>query len=349
MKALIIQKGHLKLEELPVRRLDNGAVRVRVRAAGICATDLHILSSRIKFERTPRILGHEVAGIVESVGKGVSADWAGKSVVVDPVIGCGTCYWCHSGRKLLCRNGGELGTTGGDGGYAEYVTVPATNLYVLPEQLTFEEGALLEPLNCTFGAFCKAQPRPGQSVLVFGSGPAGLLFVELAQACGCGPILLVGGGAARLDLGRKLGAAETWSYRDGELAGHVRRATNGEGPDIAIEAAGAHVAVQQAFDWVRPGGRVVLYGISGAPTPNIPSDLIVTKDLTVVTGIGSPLLWDEVIRFASAGKINLLSLVTHRFPLEDFENALSVAADSERAVKVMLCPSATSGNSGGLK
>jgi len=349
MKALVIEAGRLKLTELPLEPLDNGEVRVRVRAAGICATDLHILSGRIKFEKTPRILGHEIAGIVETIGKGVSPDWLGKKVIVDPVIGCGLCSWCHTGRKLLCRNGGELGTTGGDGGYAEYVTVPATNLYVLPDSLSFEAGALIEPLNCTYGAFFKAQPRPGESVLIFGSGPAGLLFLELARACGCGPILLVGGGAARLDLGRKLGASEVWGYRDGELADQVLRATNGEGPDIAIEASGADVAVRQAFDWVRRGGRVVLYGISGARTPNIPSDLIVTKDLTVVTGVGSPLLWNDAIRFAAARKIQLSPLVTHRFPLEEFESALSVAADSTRAIKVVLCPSAIPGKAYGLK
>lgn len=338
MKALVIQTGRLKLTELPVEPLDNREVRVRVRAAGICATDLHILSGRITFERAPRILGHEIAGVVESIGKDVSPGWAGKNVIVDPVIGCGVCSSCHSGRKLLCRNGGELGTTGGDGGYAEYVTVPATNLYVLPEQLTLEEGVLIEPLNCTFGAFFKARPRPGESVLIFGSGTAGLLFLQLARACGCAPILLVGGGAVRLELAQKAGASEVWSYRDRELAEHVLRATNGEGPDIAIEASGADAAVRQAFDWVRRGGRVVLYGISGARTPNIPSDVIVTKDLTVVTGIGSPLLWDEVIAFAGAGRIDLAALVTHRFALEDFESALSTAADSAQSLKVALCP-----------
>jgi threonine dehydrogenase-like Zn-dependent dehydrogenase len=175
------------------------------------------------------------------------------------------------------------------------------------------------------------------------------LFLKLARACGCGPILLAGGGAARLELGRKLGASEAWNYRNGELADQVLRATNGEGPDIAIEASGADIAVGQAFDWVRRGGRVVLYGISGARAPNIPSDTIVTKDLSVVTGIGSPLLWNDVIHFAATGTIHLLPLVTHRFPLEDFESALSVAADSELAVKVIFCPPANPGNQGGLK
>src|SRR5437762_3422099 len=130
MKALLLESGHLKLRKLPDSPLGDGDARIRVRAAGICATDLHILSGRIKFEKSPRILGHEIAGVVESAGNSVSPDWVGKNVIVDPVIGCGLCPWCHSGRKLLCQNGGELGTTGGDGGYAEYVTVPASNLYL---------------------------------------------------------------------------------------------------------------------------------------------------------------------------------------------------------------------------
>lgn len=338
MKALVIEGSGMKLQEVPLGPLGDGDARVRVRAAGICATDLHILSGRFKFHESPRILGHEVAGVVESVGKDLPGDWIGNNVIVDPVIGCGLCSLCRSGRKLLCRNGGELGTTGGDGGYAEYVTIPATSLYVLPEGLSFEEGALIEPLNCTYGAFCKARPRPGESVLIFGSGPAGLLFVQLARAFGCEPILLAGGGAARLELGRKLGATEAWDYQDADLGEHVLRATGGEGPDITIEASGADAAVLQAFEWVRPGGRVLLYGISGQRTPNISSDLIVSKDLAVVTGIGSPLLWDDVIRFAGSDKIELLPMITHQFPLEEFERALAVAADATQSVKVVFCP-----------
>ena len=338
MKALVKAAETLKLMDIPDAPMGDGDARVRVRAAGICATDLHILSGRIKFERAPRVLGHEISGIVESVGKAVPSAWAGKNVIVDPVIGCGLCSTCRSGRRLLCRSGGELGTTGGNGGYAETVTVPATNLYILPEGLSFEEGVLIEPLNCTYGAFVKVRPRPGESVLIFGSGPAGLLFLALARACGCTPVLLVGGGASRLALGRQHGASEIWDYQETEIADRVLHATSGEGPDIAIEASGSDSAVMHAFDWVRRGGRVVLYGISGAGRANIPSDLIVTKDLTVVSGIGSPLIWDEVIRLAGAGRLDLQSLVTHRFPLEEFERALAVAADVEQSAKVVFTP-----------
>src|SRR5262245_47628510 len=268
MKALVREAERLVLREIPEAPPDDREARVRVRAAGSCATDLHILSGKIRFDNAPRILGHELAGTVESVGRSLSSAWVGKNVIVDPVVGCGLCSWCRSGRKLFCRDGGELGTTGGDGGYAECVTVPAVNLHTLPEKPSFEEGALIEPLNCTFGAFIKARPSPGESLLILGSGPAGLLFLQLARASGCAPILLVGAGEPRLELGLALGASEAWHYQDPEVADRISRATGGEGPEIVIEAAGANLSVQRAFEWVRRGGRVVLYGILGTPTPN---------------------------------------------------------------------------------
>ncbi len=338
MKALVREENNLRLAEIPEPPLGDREARVLVRAAGICATDLHLLSGRISFEKMPRVLGHEIAGIVDSVGRDVPRELAGRRVIVDPVVGCGLCADCRAGRKLLCREGGELGTTGGDGGYAETVTVPAANLYTLPPGLSFEAGTLIEPLNCTYGAFLKAGPRPGQSVLILGSGPAGLLFVQLARAFGCTPVLLVGGGAPRLKLGSQLGAAEAWDYREPGIAERVREATDGEGAEIAVEASGSDEAVGHSFELARRGGRVVLYGISGAGRRNIASDLIVSKDLSVVTGIGSPLLWDEVIRLADGGGMDLASMVTHRFRLEEHAQALATAADVERSVKVVLTP-----------
>ncbi len=338
MKALVIRDGHLELQERPCRSPGWGEALVRVHAVGICATDLHLLDGSQRFDRIPQVLGHEIAGVVESVGAGVSSDWMGSRVIVDPVIGCGMCPYCHAGRKLLCKAGGELGTTGGDGGYAEYVTVPAANLYRWPEPLSFEEGAIMEPLNCTWGAFLKAQAQPGESVLIFGSGPAGLLFLALARTAGCTPVFMIGRGEVRLSLAKRFGAAETWVYRDTDLKEKVRQATEGKGPDIVVEASGANVAVQQAFEWVRPGGRVVLYGVSDAGQPNILSDRIVQKDLQVVAGIGSPLLWDRGVQLAAGGLIDFRSLVTHRFPLEKAQEALSTARDGDRAIKVVLCP-----------
>ena len=338
MKALVMTNGHLELQERPCRPPGWGEALVRVRAVGICATDLHLLDGSQRFERSPQVLGHEICGVVEGTGGGVPSPWTGRRVIVDPVIGCGACPDCHAGRKLLCKSGGELGTTGGDGGYAEYVTVPAANLHHWPDALSFEEGAIMEPLNCTWGAFLKAQAQPGESVLIFGSGPAGLLFLSLARASGCTPLYLVGRGEVRLALAKRFGVTEAWSYRDADLREKVLQAMAGRGPDIVVEASGADRAVGQAFDWVRPGGRVVLYGVSGTGKANILSDRIVQKDLHVVTGIGAPLLWERTVHLASGGRIDLRSLVTHHFSLENAAEALSLARDGDRAVKVVLCP-----------
>jgi len=338
MKALVVKDGHLELQQRPCRSPGWGEALVRVRAVGICATDLHLLAGSQRFERTPQVLGHEICGVVEKIGDGVSSDWTGSRVIVDPVIGCGVCPYCRAGRKLLCKTGGELGTTGGDGGYAGYVTVPAANLYRWPETLSFEAGAMMEPLNCTWGAFLRAQAQPGESVLIFGSGPAGLLFLALARTSGCSPVLMIGRGEVRLNAAKRLGATQTWSYRDTDLKEEVLQATMGRGPDIVIEASGADKAVGQAFEWVRPGGRVVLYGVSDTGRPNILSDRIVQKDLYVVTGIGSPLFWDKGVQLAAGGLIDFHSLVTHRFPLEKAEEALATARDGDHAIKVVLCP-----------
>jgi len=137
MKALVMTNGHLELQERPCRPPGWGEALVRVRAVGICATDLHLLDGSQRFERSPQVLGHEICGVVEGTGGGVPSPWTGRRVIVDPVIGCGACPDCHAGRKLLCKSGGELGTTGGDGGYAEYVTVPAANLHHWPDALSF--------------------------------------------------------------------------------------------------------------------------------------------------------------------------------------------------------------------
>ena len=338
MKALVIKDGHLELQERPYRPPGWGEALVRVHAVGICATDLHLLDGSQRFDRIPQVLGHEISGVVEKIGDGVPSHWMGSRVIVDPVIGCGVCPYCHAGRKLLCKAGGELGTTGGDGGYAEYVTVPAANLYHWPETLSFEAGAIMEPLNCTWGAFLRAQAQPGESVLIFGSGPAGLLFLTLARASGCTPVFMIGRGEVRLSQAKRFGAAETWVYRDTDLQEKVLQATGGRGPDIVVEASGADRAVGQAFEWVRPGGRVVLYGVSDTGQANILSDRIVQKDLYVVTGIGSPLLWDRAVQLAAGGLIDFRSLVTHGFPLEKAEEALSIARDGDRAIKVVLCP-----------
>ncbi|NBD27111.1 zinc-dependent alcohol dehydrogenase [Paenibacillus glycinis] len=330
MRAIVWQPDG-KLEEVadwPAPAPADDEVLVRVRAAGICSTDLHMVSGRLDFAKPPWVLGHEIAGTVERVGTRVSGWQAGDRVVVDPVVGCGRCRSCQSGRKYLCPAGGELGTTIGSGGYGAYVAAKPGNLYRLPEALTFEEGAMMEPLNCTLGAIDRARNVAGARVAVFGAGPAGQLFAQLARVYGAASVTLFDKREEPLALGLRLGADEAVDIRQGSPSRYGAASVF----DVAVEASGSVEAVRSCLELVAPGGTIVLYGLNGAEAPSIPSDRIVAKDLGVVTCISAPLLWDRGIRLAESGRINVGAIVTDRVPFGAGAAFLNELAGGKRSV-----------------
>jgi threonine dehydrogenase-like Zn-dependent dehydrogenase len=315
MKALVWKETGKIEKDLawPTPEISNQEVLVRVQAAGVCMTDIHMLRGQLHFAVPPWILGHEMAGVIEQVGADIKGWAPGERVVIDPVVTCGSCHYCLIGKKYLCPSGGELGTTYGTGGYGQYVVVKPSNLYALPPELSFEEGALMEPLNCTLGAVDRVRDMVGADVIVFGPGPAGLLFVQLAKAYGALSVTLVGTRDEKLALGKQLGADTTINIRTSSLAAELEHSQF----DVAIEASGNEQAISDCFETVRKSGTVVLYGLSGAKHPTINSDTIVSKDLTVVTCISAPLLWEKGIRLVQAGKINVRNMITHTVSFDD--------------------------------
>ena len=258
-----------------------GALGFACGLRGICATDLHILSGKLRSASAH--LGHEISGgTVEAVGEGVASSWIGRNVIVDPVIGCGVCPFCRSGRKLLCRMAANSGTTGGDGGggYAEHVIVPATNLYLMPEQLSFEEAALVEPLNCTFRRVLQSPPQAGRVGARFRERAGGTIVRELARASGCAPVswwVAALRAARRLDgswVPQNHGVTWTTGFCD-----RVLGVTNGEGPDIAIEAFGSRCRRPPSLP-VGPARRTcrTVWHL-WRQKPGISSDQVVSKEL----------------------------------------------------------------------
>jgi L-iditol 2-dehydrogenase len=293
-------------------------VLVRVRAAGICTTDLHMITGELQFAEPPWILGHEIAGTVEEIGAEVS-DWEiGDRVIVDPVVTCGNCRYCQNGKKYLCPEGGELGTNFGQGGYGQFVAVKPVNLYRLPDAMTYIEGAMMEPLNCTMGAMVRVDNIVGAHAAVFGPGPAGLLFVQLAKAFGASSVTLIGLQDDRLALGAKLGADRLLNISTAQGREQLEQG----GFDVVIEASGSMAAVRDCFHYVEKSGTVVLYGLNGSNEPSIVSDHIVGKDLSVVTCISAPLLWEKGIRLVQSGQVNVKDIVTH--PIAFGEDAVKV-------------------------
>ncbi|MGQ9629457.1 MAG: zinc-dependent alcohol dehydrogenase [bacterium] len=320
----VVWTGVGKLEEQgrPVPEVGHGEVLIRVRAAGFCSTDLHVIRGDVKFVDPPLILGHEFAGEVADVGEDVRGFSPGDRVAVESVVGCGRCFYCRKGWKNLCDEGKEFGQTI-DGGWREYIGVPAENLYKLPSTVSFREGALMEMLNGPMSAIRKGQVEIGDTVAILGPGPAGLLLVQLAKLKGA-TVILSGTRDNRLDVGRALGADYTVNIRREDLATRVREITEGRMADVAMEAAGTPEAVRQTIEIVRKKGRVVLYGIYGRPIPDFPADDVVIKDIEVIGSREAPDLWDLGIRLVASGKIKIQPIITHTLPLWEAERAYHI-------------------------
>lgn len=312
-----------------------GQVTVRVRAIGVCGTDIHIISGKYDLAQPPLVLGHEIAGEIEAVGAGVARLARGERVTVDQVVGCGHCFFCCRGSAQFCETGFELGITR-DGGCQDYITVPARNVYALPDSISFEEGAVLDME--VWGALAKCGVRPGETVLVLGHGPAGMVACQIARAMGAGRILLGGRSEARLEMAEALGLADAYiGVRCRNLLEAVKEETQGRGADVVFECAGTQETAVAAVEAVIPGGRLVFYGVQTAPLSAFELNRIVVKDLVVFGALSDRCGWEEVIALVAGGQLRLQPMITHRFDLERAPDAYElVRSKADGVVKAVL-------------
>ncbi len=339
MRAVVwTGKDRIELQERPIPPVGPGWVQVRVRSVGVCGTDHHIIRGEYSFAPPPLILGHEIAGQVTEIGPGVSGWTAGDRVVVDAFLACGECYWCQSGRRQLCDRISELGTSR-DGGFAEYVTVPAANLHRLPDLLSFDEGALMELLTCCLGALTHFTLRPGIGALVIGSGVSGLIFAQLVRIVGASRVAIAGRWEESLQVAAQLGIERCLDVRQEDMASSVAAYFAGRGPELVIEAAGSPQATLQAVELCAKGGMLILFGVAGTTAPTIPGDSILLKNLSLFTSIGAPALYDDAIRLAQDGVVQLQPLINGHASLEEFV-AMSqpILQREKRFIKLILHP-----------
>jgi L-iditol 2-dehydrogenase len=304
-----------------------GELKVRVEASGLCGTDLHIASGEYPVARPGVTLGHEYAGSVCEVGPGVEAYGVGDRVVVDPNIPCRVCSYCHSSRPHLCENPQALGVTL-NGGMAEFSVVPVAQAYRLPEGLPSEAGALTEPLACTLHAIDLAGLRPGESALVLGAGPIGILCASLLVAAGASRVLVSEPNPGRREHVREVGAEPVSpEYVSGVEA------------DVVFECVGRAETMRDAVEAARPGGTVMWVGVA-SPEAKVavrPYDIF-RRELTIRGSYTNPYVMERSLALLASGRVNWEAIVTHRYPLDDFERAW--AAHREGAgLKVCVRPS----------
>jgi L-iditol 2-dehydrogenase len=321
MKALVLTDyHHLDYLDVPLPEIGPEEVQVAVRACGICGSDVHGLDGSTGRRRPPVIMGHEAAGIIAAVGKNVCGWNAGDRVTFDSTIWCGTCTACRAGQINLCDRRRVLGVSCDEyrrnGAFAQFVAVPQHILCKIPDRLSFEQAAMVEPVSVAVHAVNRTRIALGDSAVVVGAGMIGLLVVQALRGAGCGKIIAVDLSPQRLQLARRLGADEFLSADDPNLLAEIVRHTGGRGADLAVEAVGIQASVQLAIGAVRKGGQVTLVG-NLAPHVQLPLQAVVTRELTVRGSCASAGEYAGSLELIARGMLNVDCLRSAVAPLAD--------------------------------
>ena len=327
MKAVVFHGGAsgLKVEDVPVPTIAGEQILVKVAACGVCHTDLHYIEHGVPtFKKPPIILGHEASGVLAEVGPQVRNFKKGDRVLIPAVLTCGRCAFCRTGRENICAQMQMLGNHI-DGAYAEYVAVPAKDVLHLPESIPLEEASIIaDAMSTPYHAVKnRAQVRPGDTVVVFGCGGVGINAVQLAAAAG-GAVIAVDISERKLDWARQFGAAHTINPAKTERVSKEVRKLTGGGADIALEVIGNPRTIEEAFECVRTGGRLVVVGYTHENI-SVMAGKIMFREIEVVGSLGCrPIDYVPLLRLVEQGKVHLKRQVTHRFPLDKIHQAFEV-------------------------
>ena len=320
--------GDLQIHDEPVPVIGAGEKLVRIKSVGVCGSDLHWFSEGeigdAKLER-PLVLGHEFAGETED----------GQRVAIDPAIPCGRCEFCERGHPNLCENLIFAGHGQHDGALREWMAWNEKSLFPIPDSISADDGAMLEPLGVAIHSVDLGKIKAGMTVGVFGCGPIGLLIIQMAKLSGAANIIATDKLPHRVEAAKRFGASEAYLVGDKLQLGEIRAATDERGVDVAFEAAGTQEAVDASVATVKSGGKVILAGIPTDDHTSFSASIARRKGLTIKLVRRMKHTYPRAIELVSKGLVDVRSLVTHRFPLDRTVEAFQVAARRE-GLKVII-------------
>ncbi|MGI9072353.1 MAG: zinc-dependent alcohol dehydrogenase [Bryobacteraceae bacterium] len=321
MKALMLREyKRLELVDVPVPIPDADEVLVRVKACGICGSDVHGYDGSSGRRIPPIVMGHEAAGVVAATGSRVSGIQEGDRVTFDSTIYCGSCEYCCRGEVNLCDRRQVLGVSTPEyrrpGAFAEYVLVPHHIMHRLPGDISFAEAAMVEPLAVAVHAVSLSAINERSTVLVVGAGMIGILVLQALRAVNCSRIYVTDIDDTRLRLAEQLGATATINARKADTAAEIHGLTSGMGVDVALEAVGNSVAIKTAIDSVRKGGTVTLIG-NISPTVEIPLQTVVSRQIRLQGSAASSGEYPQCIDLLARGAVRVKPLITAVTPLEE--------------------------------
>ncbi|MDD3401891.1 MAG: alcohol dehydrogenase catalytic domain-containing protein [Hespellia sp.] len=344
MRAQVLTEvKHFELKTLPIPEINDDEVLVKVKYCGICGSDWGSFNGKYadEVECIPLTTGHEVYGTIAEVGKNAQDIAVGDRVTYDICTPCGTCYHCRIGEPLLCTNFKQIGIHT-DGGFAEYVKVPWKNIYKVPEEVSDEKAAFVEPLTACLNASHKMDCTIGRSVVVIGAG-LGIMHAQLAKLRGAAPVIMVDMNADRLAMAKEVVADYVIDASKCDAVEEVMKLTNGVGADFVLEAVGRSSTYEQAFQMVRKGGKVEAFGICAEDDfASLPPVEFVTSEKKIsgsCAGIGYD--WGDALTLMKYDRVDPTPLISMIVPLEDLEDALYEIRKNPKLVKVLVSPEAT--------
>lgn len=326
-------KALVEYEERPVPQPKNpGDVLVRIEACGICGTDLNILATPPAHKATPNIIiGHEGVGIVEELGPDTTGLQPGDRVVIAPRLTCGQCHYCRRGLDNQCTNYRTIGTTV-DGAFAPYMCAPQRALFRVSADVPRDDAVFFEPLSCVVGAVARVPVQPGDSVVIIGAGPMGLLFAQMFRTLGAGKIFVADIVPSRLRFAEGIGADKALNPTEVELPEAVREITS-LGADVVVDAVGNQIGT--AVKVARRGGQIVLFGLRPHDSPTVNQHTITRYDLTIHGTFVGLNPFGQTVQLLESRRIQPSKLITHRVPLSELVQGIDLMR-SGKAIKVIV-------------
>ena len=319
MKALVLKAyNQFVYEDLPDPEPGDHEVLVRVKACGICGSDIHGMDGSTGRRRPPIVMGHEASGMIAGIGKNVRGWRGGERITFDSTVYCGACWYCRRGEINLCDRRRVLGVSCDEyrqhGAFAEYVVVPQHILCRLPDAVTFEQAAMVEALSIALHAVERTPLHLNDSAVVVGTGMIGLLLVQVLRAAGCGRIVALDLDEERLQLAAKLGADSIFRADHADLPGAVLQLLDGRGADVAFEVVGVNPSLQIAVACLRKGGCLTLVGNLSLKV-DLPLQAVVTRQISLIGSCASAGEYPACLDFLARGKINVDPLISATPPL----------------------------------
>lgn len=339
MKAAVLEAvKKIVVKDIPVPKLGDNEVLIKVSVCGICGTDLKLYNGKYS-AKIPVVLGHEYSGEIVEAGKKVKNFKAGDRVVSDPNESCGKCYWCRNSEPCFCNNLAAYGVLR-DGGFAEYCTAGEKGVYKIPDNLGFESAAFTEPVSCVVHGADRIGYKSGDNVVIVGGGPMGQIHLQFALHSVASKVILVEPEESRIEMARNFGVNHVINPDTEDVKKAVLDLTEGLGADVVVEVVGHASTIEEAVNLAKKGGRILIFGFApeGEKASFIPFDIL-SKELTIMGSWVNPYTYSRALDILASGQVDVKPLITTRIKLDNIMDGFNMMVEKPKGfMKALVQP-----------